>query len=113
MKLPNLDLAFIDCNKLWNYSLNSQHDRGKHKARLFAAILDLGRNEHDVEILLTLILEAIQNYEAILSQSDEYGQRYIVDFLTTRNQNTANIRTTWIIRPDEDFPRLVSCYILR
>jgi hypothetical protein len=105
MKLPNLDSAFIDRNKLWNYSLNTQHDRGKHKARLFAAILDLGRNENDVEILQTLIVEAIQNYEAIPSQSDRYGQRYI--------QNTANVRTTWIIRPDEDFPRLVSCYILR
>ena len=113
MKLPNLDLVLIDRNKLWNYSLNSQHDRGKHKARLFAAILDLGRNENDVEILQTLILEAVQNHEAIPSQSDQYGQRYIVDFLTIRSQNTANIRTTWIIRPDEDFPRLVSCYILR
>lgn len=113
MKLPNFELAFIDRNKLRNYSLNSQHDRGKHKARLFAAILDLGRNENDVEILQTLILEAVQNHEAIPSQSDQYGQRYIVDFLTIRSQNTANIRTTWIIRPDEDFPRLVSCYILR
>ena len=113
MKLPNFDLAVIDGNKLWNYSLNSQHDRGKHKARLFAAILDLGRNDNDVEVLKTLILEAIQTYEAIPSQSDEYGQRYIVDFPITRNQNTANIRTTWIIRSTEDFPRLVSCYILR
>ena len=113
MKLPNLNSALIDRNKLWNYSLNTQHDRGKHKARLFAAILDLGRNENDVEILQALILEAVQNYEAIPSQSDQYGQRYIVDFLTIRSQNTANIRTTWIIRPDEDFPRLVSCYILR
>lgn len=31
MKLPNFELAFIDRNKLRNYSLNSQHDRGKHK----------------------------------------------------------------------------------
>jgi hypothetical protein len=75
--------------------------------------IDLGRNENDVEILQTLIIEAIQNYEAIPSQSDQYGQRYIVDFPITRNQNTANVRTTWIVRPDEDFPRLVSCYILR
>jgi hypothetical protein len=113
MKLPNLDSAFIDRNKLWNYSLNTQHDRGKHKARLFAAILDLGRNETDVEILQTLILEAIQKHEAIPSLLDEYGQRYIVDFPITRNQNTVKVRTSWIIRPDEDFPRLVSCYILR
>ena len=111
MKLPNFELAFIDRNKLRNYSLNSQHDRGKHKARLFAAILDLGSD--DAEILQLLIKDAIQNYEAIPSLLDEYGQRYIVDFPITRNQNTTNIRTTWIVCPTEDFPRLVSCYILR
>ncbi len=111
MKLPNFELAFIDRNKLRNYSLNSQHDRGKHKARLFAAILDLGSN--DAEIMEVLIQDAIQNYEAIPSLLNEYGQRYIVDFPITRNQNTANIRTTWIVRPTEDFPRLVSCYIVR
>jgi hypothetical protein len=32
--------------------------------------IDLGRNENDVEILQTLIIEAIQNYEAIPSQSE-------------------------------------------
>ncbi|MEH2011121.1 DUF6883 domain-containing protein [Nostoc sp.] len=111
MKLPNFELAFIDRNKLCNYTLNSQHERGKHKARLFAAILDLDSN--DAEILQLLIEDAIQNYQAIPSLLDEYGQRYIVDFPITRNQNTANIRTTWIVRPTEDFPRLVSCYILR
>jgi hypothetical protein len=44
MKLPNAKLASIDLNKLRSYSLNPQHDRGKHKARLFAAILKLGDN---------------------------------------------------------------------
>lgn len=111
MKLPNFELAFIDRNKLRNYSLNFQHDRGKYKARLFAAIFDLGRD--DAEILQLLIEDAIQNYQAIPSLLDEYGQRYMVDFPITRNQNAANIRTTWIVRPTEDFPRLVSCYILR
>jgi hypothetical protein len=111
MKLPNFESAFIDRNKLWNYSLNPQHDRGKHKAKLFAAILDLDSNSG--EILQALILDAIPVYEAILGLSDQYGQRYIVDFPISRNQNTANVRTTWIVRPTEDFPRLVSCYILR
>ncbi|MFN9646989.1 MAG: hypothetical protein ACK58Z_00385 [Pseudanabaena sp.] len=44
--------------------------------------------------------EPTMNYEDISSQSDQYGQLYIVDFPITRNQNTANVRTTWIIRPD-------------
>ncbi|WP_347277307.1 DUF6883 domain-containing protein [Leptolyngbya sp. FACHB-671] len=43
MKLPNAESAFIDLNKLRSYSLNLQHDRGKHKARLFAAILGLDK----------------------------------------------------------------------
>jgi hypothetical protein len=101
MKLPNFELAFIDPNKLQNYSLNSQHNRGKHKARLFAAILDLGSD--DAEILQLLIQDAIQNYEAIPSLLDEYDQRYIVDFPITRNQNTANIRTTWLVPPHRRF----------
>ena len=111
MKLPNAEAAFIDLAKLQNYSLNLQHDRGQHKARLFAAILGLGSD--DTEILQAIILEAVQIHDAILASSDQYGQRYLVDFPVTRNQNTAIVRTAWIIRPTETFPRLISCYILR
>lgn len=111
MRLPNAESAFIDLNKLRNYSLNPQHDRGKHKARLFAAILGLTVN--DAELLQTLILESIQRYDAILSFADQHGQRYTVDFSVIRNQQTATVRTAWIVRSAETFPRLVSCYIVR
>jgi len=111
MKLPNYESAFIDIGKLQNYSLNSQHHRGKHKARLFAAIL--GLDQDAAEILHSLILGAIQTYDALPTTSDEHGHRYLVDFPVTRNQNTVTVRTIWIIRPTETFPRLVSCYILR
>jgi hypothetical protein len=111
MHLPNAEFAFIDLNKLQTYSLNLQHDRGKHKARLFLAILGLSAD--DAEILRTLIRTAILTQTAQLSSQDEYGQRYIVDFSVTRNQQTASVRTTWIIRPTETFPRLTSCYVLR
>ena len=111
MKLPNADAVYIDLEKLRDYSLNPTHSRGKHKARLFAAIL--GLTSGHVEALQTFILRALQQYDAVLGMADEYGQRYVVDFSITRNQNTAMVRTAWIIRPDETFPRLVSCYILR
>jgi hypothetical protein len=111
MKLPNPEAAFIDIQKLRNYSLNPEHDRGKHKARLFLAIL--GLTAQDAEELQSILLEAIQLYDAILTSQDEYGQRYVVDFPLTRNQNTATIRSTWIVRPTETFPRLTSCYIQR
>lgn len=111
MKLPNADNAYIDLLKLQNYSLNPTHSRGKHKARLFVAIL--GLTSSDTEVLRGLILDAIRRYDAMPGEVDNYGQRYIVDFPITRNRNTANVRTVWIIRPDETFPRLVSCYVLR
>jgi hypothetical protein len=111
MKLPNAEAAFIDIHKLRDYSLNMQHDRGKHKARLFLAILGLSvENAEELELIL---LEAIQIYDAISSSQDEYGQRYLVDFPLTRNGNTATIRSTWIVRSTETFPRLTSCYIRR
>lgn len=111
MKLPNAEAAFIDIHKLRDYSFNMQHDRGKHKARLFLAILGLSvENAEELELIL---LEAIQIYDAISSSQDEYGQRYLVDFPLTRNGNTATIRSTWIVRSTETFPRLTSCYIRR
>ncbi|WP_347277306.1 DUF6883 domain-containing protein [Leptolyngbya sp. FACHB-671] len=61
----------------------------------------------------SLIVEAIQTYNAVPTSLDEHGQRYVIDFPVTRNQNTVSVRTTWIIRSTENFPRLTSCYILR
>ncbi|MGG6296679.1 DUF6883 domain-containing protein [Leptolyngbya sp. AN02str] len=111
MKLPNVDAAVIDLDKLRNYSLNPQHPRGKHKARLFAAIL--GLSAEDAELLQSYIRQAIQTHRAIPTLHDEYGQRFIVDFPLTHNTATATVRTAWNIRPTEPFPRLVSCYIVR
>jgi hypothetical protein len=91
--------------------LNPEHDRGKRKALLFLAILGLGAP--DVDELQSLILEAIQIHKAVAAGTDDYGQRYTVDFPLERNLNTATVRTAWIIRPSESFPRLTSCYIRR
>jgi hypothetical protein len=41
MKLPNPDLAIISDSKLAGYSLNLDHDEGKHKARVFKAALNM------------------------------------------------------------------------
>ena len=37
MKLPNAENAYVDLRKLADYCLDSEHERGKHKARVFAA----------------------------------------------------------------------------
>jgi uncharacterized protein DUF6883 len=41
MRLPNADRALVDIRKLVDYSLNKQHEVGKHKARVFEAALGL------------------------------------------------------------------------
>ncbi len=42
---------------------------------------------------------------------DEYGKRFYVD-VNIRNLNQeATVRTAWIILTNENFPRLVSCYV--
>ncbi|MEO1636614.1 MAG: DUF6883 domain-containing protein, partial [Cyanobacteria bacterium J06631_9] len=60
-----------------------------------------------------ILLSAAQTYDALPEPPTEYGDRYIIDFPLTRNQNSATIRSSWIIRLTENFPRLTSCYIIR
>lgn len=110
MNLPNAENAFVDIRKLRDYCLNPDHPRGRHKARVFVSTLGLTA-EH-AEELQGAILEAVLTGEAQSDEEDEYGQRFTVDFVMSRDEGEAAIRTSWIVRSDEDFPRLTSCYVL-
>jgi hypothetical protein len=96
---------------LRDYALDPEHSLGKHKARVFAAAL--GFTANDSETLRDLLLAAAYNSaDAIATEQDEFGQRFIIDFDVERNDRKATVRSAWIIRTDEDFPRLTSCYVL-
>ena len=110
MHLANGDKAIVDIRKLSDYVLNQNHIRGRHKAYVFESVL--GFTAEDSEKLRTLLLRAIVSSEAKLMGEDNYGQRYQVDFAIVTEKAEANVRSAWIIRNDEDFPRFVSCYIL-
>ena len=110
MKLPNPEKTFIDNNKLAGYSLNVNHDEGKHKARVFKSALNLTID--NIEELKQALLEAVKTYEAILDKANSYVQKYIIDFPLTRDNKTAIVHSVWIVRNDENFPRLVTCYLL-
>jgi hypothetical protein len=110
MKLPNAERAVVEIEKLRDYCLSTTHPRGKHKAIVFASVLGITANEADV--LRDQILSAALHNESIFTEQDEYGQRYIMDFEMESKGRKATIRTSWIIRVNEDFPRLTSCYIL-
>lgn len=108
MKLPNADSAVIDLKKLRDYCLNLEHPRGKHKARVFRSMLGITQN--DAETLKKKILEGITDNNCLIGESDIYGTRYSLDLPVDVNGRDALVRTTWIVKNKEDFPRLTSCY---
>ena len=110
MKLPNGDRAFVDIRKLTEYCLNPGHLRGRHKARVFASAL--GMTADDAEELRQLLLASAAAVDVALTSSDQYGDRYVLDFDVARGNWTARVRSAWIIRRGEQFPRLTSCYVL-
>ena len=78
MLIPNADKAIVDIRKLRDYCLNSNHDDGKHKARLFSSILGIDASHADV--LREALLEVVATGDAQLGRRDVYGQRYTLDF---------------------------------
>jgi len=110
MKLPNTDRAIVEIEKLHDYCLSTNHPRGRHKARVFVTALGITANEADE--LREAILSAITTEEAMPTERDDYGQRYVVDFSMRRQDKEAMIRSSWIIRSGEDYARLTSCYVL-
>ncbi len=115
MKLPNAKNAVVDIAKLRDYTLNPNHPEGKHKARTF--LENLGFERGDAELLRKLILEAVLQTEAVEQKATSFGRRFVVDFEVQRGVGVilykAVVRTAWIIRNDEDFPRLTTCFNLR
>ena len=107
--LPNAERALVDIRKLRDYSLNPEHDEGKHKARVFKAAL--GFTRADAEKLREMVIDAARTEDAQLGKRIPHGQMYVVDFTTPGLHANVTIRTAWIVEVDTDFPRLVSCYV--
>ncbi len=110
MKLPNYEKAIVDNAKLLDYCLDPEHKVGKHKARVFQAAL--GINLDNFYILKNAILDAVLSEDAIFTNKIAYGDLYNLDFDLTYLERTATIRTAWIIRNEENFPRLTTCFVL-
>jgi hypothetical protein len=110
MKLPGGEHAFVDIVKLRDYCLYPLHPRGRHKARVFASAL--GLTQADAEFLREELLRAAREVDAAPGEADEYGERYTIDFSLVRDVRRAVVRSTWIVRQGERFPRLTSCFVL-
>ncbi len=109
-KLPYALHAHIEPSKLRDYCLNPNHPRGRHKARVFREAL--GLDENDVDWLLAELLIGILVHEAEKQEGGSFGRRWRVDLPMARQGKSAVVRTIWIVLAGEQFPRLVTCWVL-
>ena len=109
MRMPGADKAFVDLAKLREYCLNPFHPRGRHKARVFAERLALTAAR--AETLRDALHVAVRQFPAIPGEHDGFGRRFVVEFPMDGPKGSVLIGSSWIVREDEDFPRLTSCYV--
>ncbi len=110
MRMPSPGQAVVDIEKLRNYCLNPAHPRGRHKSRVFRSTL--GLTAQHAEELRDALLAAALTEEATPTEGDDYGQRYVLDFTMRGPTGQAMVRSSWIVRRGEGFPRLTTCYVL-
>ncbi len=107
MKLPNGDKAQLG-DKIERYSLNLHHAKGKDKAILFNNRLGITlENKDQLEIAL---LDAAVHQEAEIYKIDDYGTHYDIKFFMATATGSSWVLSCWIIRTNEDFPRLTNTY---
>jgi hypothetical protein len=105
----DLKSAVIDPVKIREYCLSPEHPRGKHKARVFQSAL--GLSQGDCRFLMDAIHTNLVTAEWVADEEDDYGRRYHVDMRIEFSGRSAVIRTLWIVRSGEKFPRLTSCFV--
>jgi hypothetical protein len=109
-KLPNANGAVIEFTKLRDYCLSTEHPRGRHKARVFREAL--GLTVADADWLQQQLMEGIQEQSAEKQETDSFGSRWRIDIPLTRQDRSAVVRTIWMIGTGENFPRLITCWVI-
>lgn len=106
MNLLNADRAVVDPAKVRDYLLCTGHPVGRFKAALFVS---LGYSADRWEVLRNDILALARTESASPGRSSPYGRKFEIDgTLTGPSGRSAAVRTVWIFRPEEQFPRFVT-----
>ena len=108
--LPHGDCAVIDLRKLSDYVLSAEHVRGRHKARFFARAFGTGPD--GAGWLRDRIVEALPEAAAVQTADTPYSTLYQADLTLDTSRSEAVVRTAWIVRRDETFPRLTTRFVL-
>jgi hypothetical protein len=108
VRIPNADRAVIDPRKLRDYLLSPHHPLGRYKAHFFRALgysqSHWPRLERDLRF---------QHLSAPVSSTVEtpHGTVYIIRAMLKGPAGvTTGLLSVWIVRSDENVPRLVTAY---
>lgn len=116
--LVNVTRATADMHgKLFLYSLNPDHPRGREKARVWKAALGAGQEHADM--IHKQIMAFLPHAEAVANKVDSHGERFNVFVpVTGPNGKTVDVLTAWIYDRDEKTgkkistrPRMTTIYI--
>jgi hypothetical protein len=108
MKLPNVDAAVVEEQKIVAYLLNPNHPDGASKAKFFS---DFGFRIDQWQELAEALRELAQASPVVKMVETPHGEKYIVDgILKTPNGASPSVRTVWIIDSGSQAPRLVTAF---
>jgi hypothetical protein len=108
MSLPGIEHAVLESVKVRDYLLSPTHPVGRFKAAFFIA---LGYTPARWERLRDDLLAIAMSQPAMPATGNDYGRLYVVDgILVSPTGRSAAVRTAWIIRTGEHFPRLVTAF---
>ena len=108
MKLPNAERAVIDERKVRDYLLSRTHPIGRFKASFFARA---GFTSADWQRLVQQLRSLAAHGKAVLGETSQYGQKYLISgTLTGPGGTSVEVTTVWIVQTGSDAPRLVTVH---
>ena len=108
MRIPHIENAVVDIEKLRGYLLSARHPIGKSKAVVFRS---LGFDENHTEAFQKELIRLIAENEVAENIETEFGAKYVVDGIIRGIQGqTGRIRIVWIIERDASTPRFITAY---
>lgn len=104
-------MAEIPRRKIEGYLLDPFHKEGRNKARVFRSAL--GYEQRDWDHLAKAIAAELPYWPAVIGSSGEWGEKYEVTLpITGKNNRTVEVLTVWIVRPQVDYPSLVTALVV-